>query len=201
MIMIGLLGWQGKHNYVSDIVGFTFETIIAMQTFTRWGASWRLSWYLGSWSLLIIHGWRRTWAAVSLLWGSTWSIFDTRSYQQRSLKIKGQTDRTYIWLSVLNKSRACNLCLKWYRIPVSTSQGKFPTANPSQNFFRCIFRAISKWSEPEGRTRVVNFETDMNIVFELNHARLLIFLNVTFGVLQKLKCRIKSLDSWTCIVS
>lgn len=132
MIMIGLLGWQGKHNYISDIVSFTFETIITMQTFTRWGASWRLSWYLGSWSLLIIHGWRRTWAAVNLLWGSTWSIFDTRSCQQRSLKIKDQTDRTYIWLrSVLNKSRACNLCLKRYRIPVSTSQGKFPTANPS----------------------------------------------------------------------
>lgn len=92
--MIGLLGWQGNHNYVSDIVSFTFETIITMQTFTRWGASWRLSWYLGSWSLWIIHRWRRTWAAVNLLWGSTWSIFDTRSCQQRSLKIIDQTDRT-----------------------------------------------------------------------------------------------------------
>lgn len=42
--------------------------------------SWCGSWLLGSLSLWTIQGCLRTCLAVSLWWGSTWSIFDTRSY-------------------------------------------------------------------------------------------------------------------------
>lgn len=49
-------------------------------TLTRCGASCLFSWYCGSWSQWTIQGCLSTRAAVSLWWGSTWSIFDTRSY-------------------------------------------------------------------------------------------------------------------------
>lgn len=42
--------------------------------------SWCGSWLLGSLSLWTIQGCLRTCLAVSLWWGSTWSIFDTRSW-------------------------------------------------------------------------------------------------------------------------
>lgn len=81
------------------------------------------------------------------------------------------TEIQSIWFRGKNcdKTRAFNLSLKRYRIPISSGQGEFPTANPSQNLFRCIFWAISEWSEAEGWIRIVSFQNDMNIVFEINH--------------------------------
>lgn len=91
-----LLGWRGNNDSILEpFVHFTFETTVAKQTFTIWGASWRLSWYFGSWSLLTIHGWRRTWAAVNLLWGSTWSIFDTRSWGLKDYTLNTEIHYNY----------------------------------------------------------------------------------------------------------
>lgn len=50
--------------------------------------SWCGSWLLGSLSLWTIHGCLRTCFAVSLWWGSTWSILDTRSWREHTLIMK-----------------------------------------------------------------------------------------------------------------
>lgn len=49
-------------------------------TLTRCGASWRVSWKCGSVSLQVIQECFRTCSAVYRWWGSTWSIWDSRSW-------------------------------------------------------------------------------------------------------------------------
>lgn len=66
---------QGSHVLVpvSSLGGCTL-------TLTRCGASWRVSWKCGSVSLQVIQECFRTCSAVYRWWGSTWSIWDSRSW-------------------------------------------------------------------------------------------------------------------------
>lgn len=52
-----------------------------LPTFTRCGASWRVSWKCGSASLQVIQECFSTCSAVYRWWGSTWSIWDSRSWK------------------------------------------------------------------------------------------------------------------------
>lgn len=137
-------------DHVKDEVQFCFWTL----TFTMLGSSCRFSVYLGSWSLCVTQGCLRTWPAVSLRWGSTWSIFETRSWRVRA-QSQGYTK---VWASFLKLKRLFpHLGLSGDRVPVSAAERELPAADPSQDLLRSVLGAVSEGREPADAERESGF--------------------------------------------
>ncbi len=72
------------------------KTLNSWRTLTRWGASWRVSWKCGFWVRQAIHECLSTCSAAYRWWGSTCSIWDSRSCKQHQRSISAPSGLLWI---------------------------------------------------------------------------------------------------------
>lgn len=127
---------------------FSFKVICSSSSVTLTSlGSWCGSWLLGSLSLWTIQGCLRTCLAVSLWWGSTWSILDTRSCgntQWTSDDVAGAAVKSAP-ASTTKHDVSPHLGGVRHSVPVAPAQAEVAIADPVQDLIRGVLGSVGKW--------------------------------------------------------